>query len=140
MSFATGSYSVCGASALAIFYGNNATYQWTTFNACSGPSADLGTALTAEGVASQADLQALAEQTVSLSSFNTWAATVVTQSSLAATMQNYVTQTEFQSGSASQAAFDPVLAGEFFSFSFCGVVVCWLVSHCAAQILKPLLK
>lgn len=125
MAFATGSYSVCGAPSLAGFYGANAANQWTAFNACTGTSVDLGTALTAEGVASQGDLQALAAQTVPLSSFNAWAASVVTQSSLTATLQSYVTQTQLQTG----AAFDPALAAEFWSGAFCSVIFLWWVSR-----------
>ncbi|PKU23199.1 hypothetical protein [Telmatospirillum siberiense] len=129
MPFTTGSYSVCGAPSLAGFYGANAANQWTAFNACTGSSADLGTALTAEGVASQGDLQTLAAQMVPLSSFNTWAASVVTQSALTATLQNYVTQTQLQSGGGASASFDPALAAEFWSGAFCSVIFLWWVSR-----------
>lgn len=35
--------------------------------------------------------------------------------------------------------FDPGTAGAFFSFSFCAVVLLWLVAHCGKQVLAPLL-
>lgn len=88
--------------------------SWLTF----------GKALNNYGVASLTDVSASVQTQVSspLSGY-------VTQAQLQAAINTVTPPTE---------TFDPVVAGEFFAFSFTGVLMCWLVSHLASFVLRPL--
>ena len=89
----------------------------------------LGKALNGYGVASLSDVSAAVNPSAITAQVN-------------AAMAGYATTAQLNSLAGQIGVgvpdFNPVTAGEFFGFAFCGVLLCWLTAHLASMVLRPL--